>query len=149
MSQQSRNRKRIALTQYSKVDELYARIPHLECKGLCHEVCGIIVMSDVEIERIKAYDGRPVDWWAAIAMARRYQPRAEKQYCPKLTADKKCSVYSVRPFICRAWGTLKSLACPHGCQPDRWMTDAEFDEIKKELADMATVEMLAAGESHT
>ncbi|MCL2288042.1 MAG: YkgJ family cysteine cluster protein [Candidatus Bathyarchaeota archaeon] len=31
--------------------------------------------------------------------------------CPLLTCDNKCSVYPVRPFICRLYGHVKGLDC--------------------------------------
>jgi Fe-S-cluster containining protein len=45
--------------------------------------------------------------------------------CPLLTQDGKCSVYRVRPTICRLWGMTKDMKCPHGCKPSRWMNKAE------------------------
>lgn len=44
--------------------------------------------------------------------------------CPMLK-NKQCSVYPVRPMICRIWGLVRKLRCPHGCEPDRWLTDEE------------------------
>ena len=34
--------------------------------------------------------------------------------CPALT-DGRCSVYDDRPLICRLWGAVESMPCPHGC----------------------------------
>jgi hypothetical protein len=27
--------------------------------------------------------------------------------------------------ICRLWGVVPAMACPFGCQPDRWLSDRE------------------------
>lgn len=35
--------------------------------------------------------------------------------CPALVAD-RCSVYEDRPLICRLWGAVESMPCPHGCE---------------------------------
>ena len=35
--------------------------------------------------------------------------------CPALV-DGRCSVYEHRPLICRLWGAVESLPCPHGCE---------------------------------
>ncbi|MDX6649701.1 MAG: uncharacterized protein QOJ97_1652 [Solirubrobacteraceae bacterium] len=45
--------------------------------------------------------------------------------CPAL--DKGlCSVYGVRPMICRLWGIGEQMKCPHGCKPEGgWITAAE------------------------
>lgn len=41
--------------------------------------------------------------------------------------DGRCSVYVVRPLLCRLWGMVDKMRCPHGCVPSRWPAD---DEIK-------------------
>jgi len=28
-------------------------------------------------------------------------------------------------MICRLWGLTKSMACPFGCVPERWLTEDE------------------------
>lgn len=43
--------------------------------------------------------------------------------CPFLVNEADCSVYPVRPLICHLWGTVRGvMECPHGCQPDRWLS---------------------------
>lgn len=37
----------------------------------------------------------------------------------------RCSLYSIRPVICRLWGVVESMPCPHGCKPERVLTDEE------------------------
>jgi Fe-S-cluster containining protein len=50
--------------------------------------------------------------------------------CPNLNQHTGlCEVYEVRPLICRAWGMLRSMRCPHGCQPSRLMDDKEFGDL--------------------
>jgi len=45
--------------------------------------------------------------------------------CPALD-EGRCTVYERRPSICRLWGVVESLACPHGCRPEpRALTDQE------------------------
>lgn len=39
--------------------------------------------------------------------------------CPFLSKDRRCSIYSVRPSVCRLWGSDPSLPCEHGCTADR------------------------------
>lgn len=98
-----------------KLDELYATLPTVDCKGLCHECCGPVLMSREEWVRIKQRLGRtPVG-------------RADLR-CPMLTADNKCSVHDIRPTICRLWGAVPEMPCPHGCKPSRVMPKAEQAE---------------------
>jgi hypothetical protein len=37
--------------------------------------------------------------------------------CPALK-DGRCSVYDVRPTLCRLWGVVEDMPCPWGCVPD-------------------------------
>lgn len=45
--------------------------------------------------------------------------------CTMLTDDRRCSVYEIRPLICRLWGITRSMPCPYGCKPDRVVEDDE------------------------
>lgn len=89
------------------LDELYTELPELECKGMCQECCGPIDMSEAERERI-AQRGVRID---------PMRTRPGTMDCPALTALGACSVYEVRPMICRLWGSTRSMPCPHGCRP--------------------------------
>jgi hypothetical protein len=40
-----------------------------------------------------------------------------------LLVDGRCSAYAVRPLICRLWGSVASMRCPHGCVPSAVLTD--------------------------
>ena len=95
-----------------KLDALYATLPTVECKGLCHECCGPVFMGREEWKRIQERLGHTP------------QPGDDLR-CPMLTADNKCSVYDIRPVICRLWGAVPELPCPHGCTPSRVMPKAE------------------------
>jgi Fe-S-cluster containining protein len=44
------------------------------------------------------------------------------QDCPFLNSNKKCSVYPVRPFICRLYGHVKGLDCPDNPDPNKKYT---------------------------
>ncbi len=41
----------------------------------------------------------------------------------------RCSVYEVRPLICRLWGATEAMPCPFGCEPDRVLTDEESSAL--------------------
>lgn len=94
------------------LEEVYAAIPEIACKGLCVDSCGPIAMSREEEARL-AERGVTVpplpDALAAVE-------RGEDYYCPALH-DGRCGVYDVRPTICRLWGATQSMPCPHGCTP--------------------------------
>jgi Fe-S-cluster containining protein len=49
----------------------------------------------------------------------------------------RCSIYSMRPAICRLFGAVDHpmLRCPHGCRPEKYLTDAESRAILKDIED--------------
>jgi Fe-S-cluster containining protein len=40
-----------------------------------------------------------------------------------LLKEGKCSIYRIRPLICRLFGLTKKMQCPFGCVPDKWLDD--------------------------
>ena len=96
-----------------ELDAIYAGLPKIECKGLCHASCvSDISMSAAEMERIKNRVG--------------YKPEAVYgTKCPMLSSFGMCSIYKSRPLICRLWGVVENLRCPFGCMADRILTDVE------------------------
>lgn len=112
---------RLPVLAMRTLDALYAGLPKLECKRLCSECCGPILMGAVEWDRIIARLG--------------YRPTPTEQQasdldCPMLK-NGECSVYSIRPAICRLWGLVPSMRCPHGCEPERVLTEAEAHEFMR------------------
>lgn len=110
-------------TTEKKLAEIYAQIPALECKGLCQESCGPIGMSQAEARAIKDRVGARVDIKGEGRQV--FIMKLPSLTCPLLNPDGKCSVYANRPAICRIWGNVRPMACPHGCKPKRWMTREE------------------------
>lgn len=125
------------------LDALYAQLPAVECKGLCHDACTAIDASELERERLRE---RGVELPATSA-THRYQeilatgvvPR-----CPALGPLNTCRVYDVRPFVCRAFGAVydptlvnpahtQPMMCDHGCIPDGTITVAELTRILVEI----------------
>lgn len=99
------------------LDEIYREIPNMpSCDGRCVESCGPIAMTAGEWERIIRYKG--------------HVPRLrDEMTCPMLSPTGKCTVYTVRPYICRLWGAVPEMRCPFGCEPERWLTRAEAQGI--------------------
>lgn len=102
--------------QDEKLDALYAQIPALACKGLCHDCCGPIDMSVRERERIERQVGKPVACGLGAS-------------CSMLTEDRRCGVYEIRPTICRIWGTTRKMRCHYGCRPERWLSAEEASRL--------------------
>lgn len=93
-----------------ELDALYATLPHIECQGLCSDSCGPIGMSLRERGRIIERARKPVTCGSYAS-------------CSMLTDDRRCSVYDIRPMICRLWGLLNSMRCPYGCIPEGGLLD--------------------------
>lgn len=88
-----------------QLDAVYRKVPRLRCQGKCQDYCGAIPMTRVEWQRITSRLG--------------YAPKGDETLtCPMLTDEGRCSVYRERPLICRLWGAVEDLRCPHGCEPE-------------------------------
>jgi Fe-S-cluster containining protein len=101
---------------------VYAQIPDLHCKGLCANSCRTrIDMSVAEKERIEGNIGRKLP---------QYMFDVAGETCPLLAND-ACTVYGLRPVVCRLWGAAESMPCPHGCAPEggTLLTDDEALEL--------------------
>ncbi len=107
---------------------VYARIPEVHCQRKCQDYCGPIPMEPVEDQSIF---GKPWSYtFEKQPMA--FNPVSPLN-CPKLARDGNCMVYDLRPTICRLFGVVKRMACPFGCEPDRWLSDDESYEILREV----------------
>jgi uncharacterized protein len=105
----------------AKLDAIYARLPTIACRRVCgRDICGPIFMTVREADRARR----------AVHASPRTDPDLT---CAYLTPGGACRVYGVRPLICRVFGLVKRMSCPHGCVPDRWMTDQEFVALAREV----------------
>lgn len=107
---------------------IWAEIPDIKCKGLCQESCGPIGMSiaeDLELQKRGVVIPR---WGDAMADLDHYN-------CPALV-DGRCSVYDVRPTLCRLWGAVEPMKCPWGCAgPDEVLPGPECADILNRATD--------------
>lgn len=91
-----------------QVQQIYADLPDLECKGLCRTWCtGGIATTQVEADRLAE---------RGVQLLPLTEGDSGKP-CTALTPLGYCKVYQDRPLICRLWGTVENMACPHGCVP--------------------------------
>lgn len=113
-------------------DEIYSRVPRLDCKGLCAMSCGPIPVARIE--------------WAAMGFPTPAEdcgdtiivgPRRKSLDCP-LLVDGRCTNYTNRPLICRTWGVSKDLPCKWGCRPKHFMKRKLFDKLFGMLKGMTT-----------
>jgi hypothetical protein len=110
------------------IDAIHAALPTLRCQGKCQECCGPVMMTRPEWERIIERLG--------------YEPRGDASLvCPMLDrATGRCRVYDIRPTICFLWGMVRSMACPWGCVPSRWLSEREGHELLERVARVAARE---------
>lgn len=105
-------------TRERALDDIYREIPKIpDCTGQCSPSCGPIAMFKGEYDRLVRVSGKPL----------RLKPGTLE--CSLLSPTGRCMAYTVRPFICRLWGTTPEMRCPWGCQPERWLTREEAHEL--------------------
>lgn len=125
------------------LDDLYAQLPALECKGMCHDSCTVIDASELERERLRQHGvdigASPSHRRVLELIATGVEPR-----CPALGPLNTCRVYAVRPFICRAFGVAEGLLCEHGCVPDKIVP---YGEVLRLLAEIEKLSKRTTGVS--
>ena len=106
---------------HAELDAHYATVPNVRCKGLCHRIgCQSVGMTPVEQERIATTTGVQI-------------PLAVAGRCPALSSSGNCTVYQVRPAVCRLYGTVENLRCPYGCEPEQLLTAGEGAQFMREV----------------
>ena len=99
--------------------EIYATVPDAGCKGLCWEFCTSVPVFPLELEQLEEKAGRKLKTFPIGGATLTGPPGAP---CPYLVL-RRCTVYEVRPLICRVFGAAEGLPCPHGCAPTRKISD--------------------------
>lgn len=108
-------------TKVAAIEKLYARLPKIACKQFCHDYCGAVAMTEIEAKRIekKVHRRLPVLLGPGLSCS--------------LLSGTRCTVYALRPLICRLWGVVETMRCPHGCQPSRMLTKEEGFRFLEEI----------------
>lgn len=91
------------------IAEVYAQVPDVACKGLCADYCGPIGCSAAEADAMRE-DG-------VLLPSIRLHPVQGVYTCSHLTDAGRCAIYAHRPLICRLFGAVRRMRCPHGCKP--------------------------------
>lgn len=97
-----------------KLEEVYRQIPKSKCPERCGVCCTIVFPSLAEIRNIKAWLKKHDREFNDFNM------EIDKN-CPYLSPEKECSIYPVRPFLCRIMGTSVAIPCVLGIK----LTDAK------------------------
>lgn len=81
---------------------IYQPTPSMRCDSGCGACCGPVTVTKPEAKAIEAY-----------IKSQGITPIKQGITCP-LYLDGTCSIYPVRPFICREFGHSSLLSCKHG-----------------------------------
>ena len=108
----------------AEIERLYATLPEVRCRRQCQDACGPILMTKIEHDRILERAGDPGS-------------RNGSEACPLLSLMGNCTVYDIRPMVCRIYGVSKALRCPHGCVPERWLNDDDSTLMLQKLMDLS------------
>lgn len=106
------NTKRLATIEFLLKD-----VPTFTCKEGCSDCCGVVPMTRLEWKRIQERTGIKTQF-------------TSKGRCA-LLKNGKCSVYDIRPAICRIFGTSEYsiLTCPHGCRSQQLLSKTTTDNL--------------------
>jgi len=101
-----------------RMQAVYDQVPAMaDCKGACWISCGPASMTPWERRRLAAA-GHPI---TTEDIARK---APFDFWCDALGPDGRCTAYGIRPLVCRLWGAVEWLPCPHGCRPEGgWLPD--------------------------
>ena len=94
------------------------KIPPFACVPGCHDCCGPVPASSWERAQLPAVP--KLTRLAALAHLD----------CPHL-GPQGCTVYDQRPLLCRIFGTVESLPCPHGRRPAKMLPAHVEGEINR------------------
>jgi uncharacterized protein len=110
------------------IEDLWAKVPEIHCKGLCQASCGPITASPVERKRLKDRHGFIVPLFGQIAL----DVAAGKPRTCKALENGRCKYHESRPLLCRLWGVVDHphMRCPHGCEIEgRMLTNDEARQL--------------------
>lgn len=127
-------------SRYKKLDALYKQIPEVECKGLCHESCTIVPASKLERKRVKDHLGKDIfrpttDPDGLHSKLIEIVQEGKVKDCAALK-EGRCTIYSIRPAICRIFGAATNLECPYGCKAKEPMSVSDGFALIKKIDDL-------------
>jgi Fe-S-cluster containining protein len=106
----------------SDIEQIYAAVHHVPCKGLCHEACGPILYSAAEARLLQDNAINLPE----IVDHKKHGPLTRSH----LSDEGRCNIYAQRPLICRLYGAVKKMKCPHGCMSvGGFMSDRRATEL--------------------
>ncbi len=125
-------------SKYKKLLTVYSKIPTIDCKGLCHPSCTIVMAEKVEINRAREATGTNPFNHSRFVNKLEQNMDIDQSGIPdcKALKDGRCSIYQFRPTICRLYGVSEGLECQFGCVPKRYLTRDEARRILNEVGEL-------------
>lgn len=114
----------------ARMRDLYARLPPLDCRGLCHSTCTVIAATELEYQLVE-------DTGVSIRPRLALITNETVPDCPALGPLRNCTVYALRPLLCRAYGVVEGLRCVHGCVPAQLLSNREYTLIRRQLEQLS------------
>ena len=109
-----------------RLEDIYSQIPSFDCKH-CHQCEGPIVWFEPEEimmrDYLKKHNMKYLKW-------SKEQFERNKNKCPYLKKG-RCSIYEVRPIVCRLQGVVPDLPCKHN--KNVMMSKEDIVKVKKEM----------------
>ena len=109
-----------------RLKEIYSQIPSFDCKH-CHQCEGPIVWFEPEEimirDFLKNHNMKYIKWT-------KEQFERNKNKCPYLKND-RCSIYEVRPIVCRFQGVVPDLPCKYN--KEIIMAKEDIAKVKKQM----------------
>ncbi len=94
------------------------RIPSFACVPGCHDCCGPVTTSTLEMARLP------------LKTEAEHDAALQDLSCPHL-GPAGCQAYDERPLICRLFGTTPRLLCPRGRRPEVMVSPAIEQQINR------------------
>lgn len=112
----------------AKLEAIYTAIPKSTCPPNCGRCCGPVFPSMAELRSIREWCGiHHVEY-------RDFLDITAEGLCPYLGQMRECTIYPVRPFLCRILGVSVDLACPIGnCVAARKLNHVQSDFLYAEI----------------
>jgi Fe-S-cluster containining protein len=107
------------MSEKEQLESLRRQIPAFACKPGCFACCGPVPWTKVEWDEIPG----------------RLHKKATKMVCP-YASEKGCEIYEYRPLLCRLFGTVPKMTCPHGCRPLVMLSKTQEDEIMNQYQNL-------------
>lgn len=95
------------------LEDIYAMVPKLDCRGHCAPLCRNqqLRVANIEARRANAVGVKVDDSSIVFAL----DPKGR---CHKFR-NGWCTVHADKPLVCRLWGATEDMVCDWGCVPER------------------------------